>query len=189
MALTNDPYLAERLRLFRSHGITSDPERMEVVRDGVWHYQQIELGYNYRMTDMQAALGASQMDRLEIFCHRRHEIAKQYNVLLEAFPVILPWQHPDTRSSFHLYPIQCPPTTTSNRKNVFDGFRDKEILVNVHYIPVHLQPYYRKQGFKVGDFPVAEKYYDQVLSLPVYATLSDEQQLEVIAVLKTLLGL
>jgi UDP-4-amino-4,6-dideoxy-N-acetyl-beta-L-altrosamine transaminase len=188
MALTNDPLLAERLRLFRSHGITSDPKKMEVEQDGVWHYQQIELGHNYRMTDMQAALGASQMNRLTEFCERRHQIADQYNVLLAALPVICPWQHPDTYSSYHLYPIQCLPSNTSNRKSVFDGFRSSDIWVNVHYIPVHLQPYYRNLGFKPGDFPVAESYYSRALSLPIYATLTDEQQLEVVAVLTALLG-
>ena len=188
MALTNNPLLAERLRLFRSHGITSDPKKMEVEQDGVWHYQQIELGHNYRMTDMQAALGASQMERLPAFCERRHQIAEQYDVLLATLPVIRPWQHPDTHSSYHLYPIQCPPSDLSNRKSVFDGFRSLDILVNVHYIPVHLQPYYRKLGFKYGDFPAAESYYNQALSLPIYATLSDDQQLQVISALTTLLG-
>ncbi|MNR77898.1 UDP-4-amino-4,6-dideoxy-N-acetyl-beta-L-altrosamine transaminase [compost metagenome] len=188
MAVTNNPQLAERLRLFRSHGITSDPEKMPIERDGVWHYQQIELGYNYRMTDLQAALGASQTDRLEQFCARRYQIAQQYETLLDALPVIKPYQHPDTHSSYHLYPIRCPLTEKADRKAVFDGFRDAEILVNVHYIPVHLQPYYRKLGFKLGDFPEAERYYSEAISLPIYAKLADEQQLEVVSTLKSLLG-
>ena len=173
MALTNDVELAEKLALLRSHGITRDPAQMTHQADGPWYYQQIALGYNYRMTDIQAALGLSQLARLDQFVANRHHLAARYDNSLSALPVGIPWQHPDNYSALHLYPI----TVADNiRSNVFEGLRAAGIGVNVHYIPVHLQPHYRKLGFQPGDFPEAERYYRAAISLPLYATLTEANQ-------------
>jgi len=184
MALTNSAALNERMQLLRSHGITRDGARMVGENDGGWYYQQIELGYNYRMTDMQAALGASQMERLDGFVRRRHEIAVRYGEMMSGIPAVLPWQHPDTHSSFHLYPIRV---AEASRKRVFDKLRDAEVGVNVHYIPVHTQPYYQQMGFRFGDFPEAERYYRETISLPLYPGLSEAQQDHVVATLQKVL--
>lgn len=180
MALTNDDSLAERMQLLRSHGITRDPSHMSCTSDGAWYYQQIELGYNYRMTDIQAALGDSQMTRLDDFVSRRHKVSVRYASSLDDIPVVLPWQHPDTHSAFHLFPIRVPAT---DRQRVFDELRNAGIGVNVHYIPVHTQPYYRRLGFRPGDFPEAERYYQEAISLPMYPHLTAEQQDKVVAAL------
>ncbi len=181
MALSNDKQLVKRMQLLRSHGITRDAVDMTHALDGPWYYQQIDLGYNYRMTDMQAALGLSQMCRLDEFVVKRHAIARCYNTVLCDLPITIPWQHPDTYSAYHLYPIRVPSQGTHlNRRTVFDGLRAAGIGVNVHYIPVHTQPYYRKLGFKAGDFPVAEAYYQETMSLPIYPGLTEEQQSRVI---------
>jgi UDP-4-amino-4,6-dideoxy-N-acetyl-beta-L-altrosamine transaminase len=174
MALTNDDELATRLGLLRSHGITRDPALMTEPMHGPWYYQQVALGYNYRMTDMQAALGASQMTRLEGYVKRRHEIAQRYNELLADLPLTLPWQHPDSHSAYHLYVVrlQLDKIKVSHRQ-VFEALRAKEIMVNLHYIPVHTQPSYQNMGFKLGDFPDAEQYYREAISIPMHVNLTE----------------
>jgi UDP-4-amino-4,6-dideoxy-N-acetyl-beta-L-altrosamine transaminase len=183
MAVTNSAAIAERIRLLRSHGVTRNPARMLGESEGDWYYEQIELGYNYRMTDIQAALGSSQMSRLDTFVQRRHELAAEYDRELDIPDVIRPWQHPDMYSAFHLYPIRLQ-ERKYGRREVFDRLRAAGIGVNVHYIPVHLQPHYRKLGFKEGDFGEAERYYREAISLPMFAGLTEEQQVRVIAAFK-----
>jgi len=184
MALTNDAELADKLALLRSHGITRDPAQMTHQADGPWYYQQIALGYNYRMTDIQAALGLSQLSRLDEFVANRQRLAARYDSLLSALPVEIPWQHPDNYSALHLYPIRIAEGVSSySRLSVFEGLRAAGIGVNVHYIPVHLQPYYRQMGFQPGDFPEAESYYLAAISLPLYATLTEANQDRVVAAL------
>ena len=185
MALTNDRELAEKIRLLRSHGITRDPAQMTSENEGGWYYQQIDLGYNYRMTDLQAALGISQMVRLNEFIQRRHAIAAQYNEALRALPVITPWQHPDTNSAYHLYPIRVRNQGAHlNRSMVFNRLRAVGIGANVHYIPVYEQPYYNKLGFEAGRCPEAERYYTETISLPMYSGLTEIQQKQVVGVLE-----
>lgn len=185
MALTNDDELATRLGLLRSHGITRDPELMTKEMEGPWYYQQVDLGFNYRMTDMQAVLGVSQMTRLHSYIERRHEIAERYNHLLADLPVTLPWQHPDSYSAWHLYVIrlQLDRIKTSHRA-VFEAMRARDIMVNLHYIPVHTQPWYRKMGFRDGDFPQAEQYYREAISIPMHPNLTDAEQDFVVEVLR-----
>ena len=176
MALTNDPAIARRMELLRSHGITRNPAEMTAAPDGGWYYQQIALGYNYRMTDMQAALGLSQLSHLDEWIAKRHLIAERYNASLRAMAVKLPTILPEAFSAYHLYVIQV-----ENRGAVFDTLRASQIGVNVHYIPIHLQPYYRALGFKDGDFPEAEGYYARAISLPIFPKLSEADQAHVIA--------
>jgi len=177
MALTNDDALASKMALLRSHGITRDPDQMTHESDGSWYYQQIELGFNYRMTDIQAALGVSQMGRLDDYVARRQELARRYNELLEGLPMTLPWQHQHSYSAFHLYVVRLQPDRSSRtHRDVFDSLRKQGIGVNLHYIPVHTQPYYQKLRFKIGDFPEAEKYYVEAISLPLYPSLTEENQ-------------
>ena len=186
--LTNDAQLAERVAMYRSHGITRDPSQMTEIPHGSWYYEQVALGYNYRMTDIQAALGVSQMQRLDHFVSKRHEIAGRYNRLLENLPVTLPRQLGGTYSAFHLYIIRLQLNgVKKTHKQIFEGFREKGIGVNLHYIPVHLQPYYASLGFNQGDFPEAEKYYSEAISLPIHPRLSREQQDIVIETLTSLL--
>ncbi|WP_173912014.1 UDP-4-amino-4,6-dideoxy-N-acetyl-beta-L-altrosamine transaminase [Acinetobacter sp. Marseille-Q1618] len=176
MALTNNAELAQKMDLFRSHGVTRNQELMSKAPEGPWYYQQVDLGFNYRMTELQAALGVSQMHRLEQFVAKRHEIAKIYNQILKDLPVILPYQLPETYSGLHLYVIRLKLNEISKtRKEVFEQLREKGIGVNVHYIPVHTQPYYESLGFKQGDFPEAESYYASAISLPMYPDLTQEQ--------------
>ena len=189
MAVTNDPKLAEQLNLLRSHGITRDESLMTKPADGPWYYQQIELGYNYRMTDMQAALGVSQMQRLNEYVTKRHELAERYNEMLKDLPITLPWQSEDSYSGLHLYVIRLQLDKISKTHlEVFNGMREAGILVNLHYIPVHLQPYYQEIGFKEGQFPEAEKYYKEAISLPMFPTMTEEQQNQVVSTLKELLA-
>lgn len=181
VALTNDARLARCMALLRSHGITRDPLQMTHEPDGPWYYQQIELGFNYRMTDLQAALGASQMDRLDEFVARRHAIARRYDQMLSDLPVVTPWQHPDGYSGLHLYVIRLQLASIhKSHRQVFESLRAQGIGVNLHYIPVHTQPYYQRMGFKPGDYPEAMEYYAQAISLPMYPALTEEQQLRVV---------
>ena len=177
-----DPALATRLGELRSHGTTRDPSRMDGPSEGPWYYQQIELGLNYRMTDLQAALGASQMKRIDAFVERRRALAARYDEELANLPLILPAQNPDGRSAYHLYPVQLRLETIGRtRREVFDSLRAAGIGVNVHYIPVHLQPYYRRRGFKPGDFPQSERYYERAISIPLFAAMTDAEHDEVVA--------
>lgn len=180
MALTNDADLAAKMALLRSHGITRDPALFHHRDEGGWYYEQIDLGFNYRLTDIQAALGVSQMARLDAYVLRRHEIASRYGVLLQDLPIVLPAQHPDSYSAYHLYPVRIPHDGRGpSRLDVFRRLRASGIGVNVHYIPVHTQPYYQSLGFRRGDFPEAERYYSEAISLPMYPTMSDAQQRQV----------
>jgi UDP-4-amino-4,6-dideoxy-N-acetyl-beta-L-altrosamine transaminase len=184
MALTNDSKLADRMALLRSHGITRDPAQMTHESDGPWYYQQIDLGFNYRMTELQAALGVSQMRRLDEFVAKRHAIAKRYDKQLADLPVVTPWQHPDSYSGLHLYVIRLQlDQTKKSHRQVFESLREQGIGVNLHYIPVHTQPYYLRMGFQVGDFPEGERYYAEAISLPMYPTMSEDEQNQVIAAL------
>lgn len=186
--LTNDQQLATKMDLFRSHGITRDPNLMVGESDGGWYYQQIELGHNYRMTELQAALGVSQMSRLKEFVTARHVLADRYNQKLAVLPLTLPYQLPETYSGLHLYVIRLQlDKITKTHKQVFNELRDNGIGVNLHYIPVHTQPYYQELGFKKGDFPLAENYYQEAISLPLFHIMSIEQQDEVVAVLSKVL--
>jgi dTDP-4-amino-4,6-dideoxygalactose transaminase len=179
---TNSPALATRLRELRSHGTTRDPSRMDGPSEGPWYYQQIELGLNYRMTDLQAALGSSQMRRIDSFVARRRALAAGYDEALADLPVIRPAQRADGRSAFHLYPIQLHLDAIGRtRREIFESLRAAGIGVNVHYIPVHLQPYYRRRGFKAGDFPEAELYYQRAMSIPLFAGMTNAEQEEVVA--------
>jgi len=174
MALTNDDELATRLGLFRSHGITRDPALMSQPMDGPWYYEQVALGYNYRLTDLQAALGVSQMQRLDKYVERRHQIARRYAELLGGLPLTLPWQHPDSHSAYHLYVIRLKlDQIKRTHREVFEALRARDIIVNLHYIPVHTQPYYRAKGFKPGDFPQSEQYYREAISIPMHPTLTE----------------
>lgn len=190
MALTNNVELATRLGLLRSHGITRDPALMTHPMDGPWYYQQVALGFNYRMTDMQAALGVSQMTRLTDYVKRRQAIAQRYNQLLAELPITLPWQHPDSYSAYHLYVIRLQLNRISaTHLHVFEALRAKDILVNLHYIPVHTQPYYQQMGFKQGDYPEAEQYYREAISIPMHATLTPDEQVFVVRILREAMGL
>ncbi|MGU7811287.1 UDP-4-amino-4,6-dideoxy-N-acetyl-beta-L-altrosamine transaminase [Burkholderia sp. AW49-1] len=189
MALTNDNRLAERMALLRSHGITRDPARMTHEADGPWYYQQTELGFNYRMTELQAALGISQMTRLDDYVARRHALARRYDALLGALPVLTPWQLPDTYSGLHLYVVRLKiDRIRKSHREVFIALREAGIAVNLHYIPVHTQPYYEKLGFHAGEFPEAERYYAEAISLPMFATLTDAQQVHVVNTLEEVLS-
>lgn len=189
VALTNDDTLAQRMALYRSHGVTREPELMTKQPDGPWYYQQVELGFNYRMTELQAALGVSQMERLDEFVSNRHRLANRYNELLKELPIALPWQHPDSYSGLHLYVIRLRLDEVHVTHNdVFASLREQGVGVNLHYIPVHTQPYYQKMGFKQGDFPEAEKYYSEAISLPMFQTMTDEQQDQVVAALNKALS-
>ena len=184
MALTNDAELANKMALLRSHGITRDPVQMTHEADGPWYYQQIELGFNYRMTELQAALGVTQMVRLDQYVARRHQLARRYDDLLTSLPVTTPWQHPDSYSGLHLYVIRLQLDKISKtHRQVFEALRELGIGVNLHYIPVHTQPYYQRMGFQAGDFPEAESYYAEAISLPMFQTMSAEQQDTVVAAL------
>lgn len=182
MALTNDKQLADKMRLARSHGITRDTQTMTQEPDGPWYYQQTELGLNYRMTEMQAALGISQMKRIDGFVARRHQLANRYDQLLAGLPLRTPYQSSDSYSGYHLYPIVLD--NKEKRLAVFNAMRAANIGVNVHYIPVHTQPYYLALGHKIGDYPQSELYYSGAISLPMYATLSDLEQDFVVKTLK-----
>lgn len=185
MVLTNDHSLYEKLLRLRSHGITREPTLMSGESHGPWYYQQIELGFNYRMTDIQAALGLSQLQRVDEFIARRHVLAKRYDLALRDLPLVLPWWDSDAFSAWHLYVIRLRlEAIMKSHREVFEGLRQRGILVNLHYIPVHTQPYYRDMGFKAGDFPEAEHYYREAISLPLHFELSDADQERVITALR-----
>ena len=189
IALTNSAELAHRMELLRSHGITRDQARMTHEADGPWYYQQIDLGFNYRMTELQAAIGVSQIQRLDAYVAKRHQLARRYDELLSKLPVTLPWQHPDSYSGLHLYVIRLQLDKVSlDHRAVFEALRTRGIGVNLHYIPVHTQPYYRQRGFKLGDYPNAERYYAEAISLPMFQTLESDQQDRVIAALEVTLS-
>ncbi|MFZ4701669.1 MAG: DegT/DnrJ/EryC1/StrS family aminotransferase, partial [Candidatus Methylumidiphilus sp.] len=188
MALTNDIILAERMALLRSHGITRDPALMTHAPDGPWYYQQIDLGFNYRMTDIQAALGISQMERLDEYVARRHALAQRYDELLADMPLTTPWQHPDSYSGLHLYVIRLHlDKINATHRQVFEALREQGIGVNLHYIPIYQQPYYQAMGFQQGYCPEAEQYYAEAISLPMYPTLSEAQQVQVVKSLNKVL--
>jgi UDP-4-amino-4,6-dideoxy-N-acetyl-beta-L-altrosamine transaminase len=188
MALTNDAELAHRMALFRSHGITRDADHMTHEPDGPWYYQQIELGYNYRMTELQAALGCSQMERLDQYIERRHQLARRYDSLLADLPVKTPWQHPDGYSGLHLYVIRLQlDLVDRTHKEIFEALRANDISVNLHYIPVYTQPYFQRMGFDPASFPHAQAYYREAISLPMYSALTEQQQDMVVAALRRVL--
>jgi dTDP-4-amino-4,6-dideoxygalactose transaminase len=188
MALTNDAELARRMALLRTHGITRDPAQLS-KSDGPWYYEQIDLGYNYRMTDMQAALGASQMARIDQFIDRRHELASRYDRLLADLPLTLPWQHPDGRSGLHLYVVRLQlDRTNRTHREVFDELRARGILVNLHYIPIYRQPYYARFRHDPADFPESEAYYREAISIPIFHGMSNAQQDQVVEALRDIVG-
>lgn len=189
MALTNDAKVANQLARLRSHGITRVQEEMTHAADGPWYYQQLDLGFNYRMTDIQAALGLSQMQRMDEFVAKRHSIAQRYDAMLSGLWVTTPWQHPDSSSALHLYIVRLKRHEIKlSQKDLFERLRSYGILVNLHYIPVYRQPFFAVMGFDRKEFPEAEAYYAEAVSLPIYPTLSEEQQTEVVERMKSPLG-
>ena len=185
MALTNNPDLATALNRYRSHGIVRHPSEMTKVPDGPWYYQQIDLGYNYRMTDIQAALGLSQMSRLDEFVSSRHVLANRYYELLKEDWIELPWQHPDTYSGLHLYIIRLKKNKQGiTHRQLFEKLRTSGILVNLHYIPVYTHPYYEAIGYDRNEFPQAESYYSEAISIPMFATLTLSEQQFVVDTIK-----
>ena len=180
-AVTNDPLLFENLKLLCSHGVTRDPNKMETKTENSWVYDQIILGFNYRMSDINAALGSSQLKRIDEFTRRRHEIARKYDEELSPLNLITPYRDPKNYSALHLYPIQ-----TDQRMEIFNWLHSEGIKVNVHYRPIHIQPYWRKKGFLPGDFPNSETYYSKAISLPIHCNLTDDQQDKVIKVLNSI---
>lgn len=184
MAVTNNSELATKMRLLRSHGITREPQLMTHEPDGPWYYQQIELGFNYRMTDVQAALGLSQMTRLDTYVEKRHQLAARYDTKLKALPLVLPTQRQNVISALHLYVIRLKIEEIEvSQQVVFKRMLDSGVGVNLHYIPIHLQPYYKRMGFRKGDFPVSESYYAEAMSIPIYPTMSMDEQDGVIGAL------
>jgi dTDP-4-amino-4,6-dideoxygalactose transaminase len=185
MALTNSSEIAKRMQLLRSHGITRDVEQMTNTPDGPWYYQQIDLGFNYRMNDLQAALGLSQLQRLDDFVRQRHIVAKIYDQLLADFPVVTPIQNAYSYSGFHLYVIRLKlDYITKTHRQVFEAMQGSGVGVNLHYIPVYLQPYYRRIGFKAGHCPEAERYYAEAISLPMFSELTEAHQEHIVAALQ-----
>ena len=187
MALTNDAKLAKKMTLLRSHGISSTAEDM-VQRpvDEIWNYQQIDLGFNYRMTELQAALGLSQLQKLDQFVGTRQTIASYYDHALSGVDIQTPWQHPDALSSFHLYPIQVTATSGIDQQSLYQALTRAGVLVNLHYIPVYRQPYYARLGFKPGYCPHAEDYFKSSISIPVYASMTETQQQRVVELIQSL---
>jgi len=188
MATTNDVNLSERMKLIRSHGISRNQRLMDKLSEGDWYYEQVDLGFNYRMNDLQAALGLSQMQRLDEFVTKRHTLQERYDLLLERLPIIMPYQDKDCYSALHLYPIQIDfDSIKKTRKQVFDELRKNGVGVNVHYIPIHLHPYYKKLQFKEEDFPNSELYYSKAITIPLFNSMTIEQQDDVVNALKLVL--
>ncbi len=189
MALTNDAELAGKMDLSRTHGITRNPEQMTKKSEGPWYYQQLELGYNYRMTELQAALGLSQLSRLSDFVEKRHALARKYNKLLKGLPLTLPSQAENNYSAYHLYIIRLNLAEISlSHKQVFEALRAAGIGVNLHYIPVYSQPYYADTtDYDQKDFPEAEYYYQEAISIPLYHHLANEAQSMVVESLERIL--
>lgn len=189
MVLTNSKELYDRLLLFRSHGITRNADFMTKESDGPWYYEQIDLGYNYRMTDVLAALGQSQMEKVDIFVKRRRDLAARYGKLLADMPLRLPFQEEYGNSSWHIYVVRVDFSKVKlTKKEIFEKMKAQDIALNLHYIPVHTQPYYAGMGFKKGDFPISEKYYEEVMTLPLYYGLTDNEQEYVAEKLKEVLA-
>ena len=189
MAVTNCKKLSEKMKLLRSHGITREKTLMTKVPEGSWYYQQIELGFNYRMTDLQAALGLSQIERLDQYISKRYAIANAYDEAFASLPLSTPFRNKDAFSSFHLYVVRLSLDEINlSHKDVFEAFRARGIGVNLHYIPVHLHPFYQQMGFKEGQFPVSEQYYREAISLPMFPTISGPQQSEVINIVHDVLS-
>jgi UDP-4-amino-4,6-dideoxy-N-acetyl-beta-L-altrosamine transaminase len=189
MVLTDRDDLHRALMRLRTHGITRDADQMTRPVDGPWYYEQTDLGYNYRMTDIHAVLGLSQFGRLEEFLARRRELASRYRALLQGLPLKPQWQHPDCFSAWHLYAVRLDSTgSRMAHREAFAALRQRGILVNLHYIPVHLQPYYRALGFAEGDFPEAERYYREAISLPMFYGLTDTDQERVATTLREVLA-
>ena len=185
LATTNSKELAEKMQLYRSHGITRDESLMTNKPDGDWYYQQVDLGFNYRMTELQAALGVSQIQRLDEFVSKRHILQERYSSLLNGLPILKPYQDKDSYSALHLYPVQVDlDSVDKSRQQIFDELRQNGIGVNVHYIPIHTQPYYLQFGFKVGDFPNSEAYYHRAISIPLSHVMTTKQQDKILDVLK-----
>ena len=185
LSTTNSKDISDKMQLYRSHGITREKDLMTRDPDGSWYYQQVALGFNYRMTEIQAALGVSQMKRLDEFVAKRHILQENYDSLLSALPIIKPYQDNDSYSALHLYPIQIDLNKVSkNREQIFTVLIKSGIGVNVHYIPIHTQPYYFQFGFSEGDFPNSESYYSRAISIPLFHTMTAEQQIKVLDELK-----
>lgn len=181
MAVTNNTKYAKKLELMRSHGITRNTADMVSASQGPWYYEQIDLGYNYRMTDLQSALGLSQMDRLDEFIEARHRVADLYKSMLHDSRINLPWQHPEGHSALHLFVVRVNRALVEkSHSQIFKELHDLGVGVNLHYIPVYLHPYYQKQGFVPGYCPEAEKYYSEAISLPMYPKLTEQQQNKVV---------
>ncbi|MGI9204993.1 MAG: UDP-4-amino-4,6-dideoxy-N-acetyl-beta-L-altrosamine transaminase [Woeseiaceae bacterium] len=200
MGVTNDEEIAERMAMLRSHGITRDPSKFRNIeahgnnladrkrKVGAWHYEQQMLGYNYRLTDLHAAIGVSQLERLEQYVSRRSELARRYDQALTDLPIQLPTVAESNNSAHHLYTIRMPSDSPAERqRNVFDALRERGIGVNVHYIPVHLHPYYRQLGFSDGQFPEAELHGRTAITLPLFPTMTDDEQAAVINAVKDVL--
>jgi UDP-4-amino-4,6-dideoxy-N-acetyl-beta-L-altrosamine transaminase len=183
MAVTQDPTLASRMRRLRSHGITRDSTEFSQPQRGSWHYEQQGLGFNYRLTDIQAALGLSQLERLDAYVERRNRLAARYAAALEEMAVAKPVVRAGLLSAFHLFVVRIPANARRSRDSVFGLMRDQGVGVNVHYAPVHLQPYYRALGFGPGECVEAEQYGEEALTLPLYPTLTEAEQDRVIAAL------
>lgn len=187
MVLTNHRELYEKLMIYRSHGITRDPARMTHASDGAWYYQQIELGCNYRMTDIQAALGSSQMTRLDTFIARRRELAARYDELLRDLPLTTPYVMEEANPSWHIYVVRIALEQIGKTKQqIFEEMKEQGVMLNLHYIPVHRQPYYEKLGFRQGDFPQSEKYYEEAFTLPLYYDLTNDAQDQIVEALKNI---
>ena len=184
LALTHRTELARRMELARSHGMTREPAEMRGTPDGPWYYEQQSLGFNYRLTDLQAALGTSQLRRIEAFLARRHAIRARYDAAFAGLPLVLPAPDREGRSALHLYPVQLALSVKRERRAVFEGLRTRGLGVNVHYIPIHTQPYYQALGFRRGDFPAAEAYYARAITLPLHAGMSDADVETVIAAVR-----